>query len=66
MVEPNARSAAEGLELALQKQWNRTAMVEYAQARTWEVVAREVESYLLSRTSRLGICSASDGNRIWP
>lgn len=49
MVEPNTRSVVEGLELALQKQWNRTALVEYAQARTWEVVASEVEEFFAAR-----------------
>ncbi len=49
LVEQNKESMAEGLGLALQKLWNRRALVEYAATRTWDVVASEVENFLESR-----------------
>jgi len=45
-VDPDVTSIAAGLELALRKNWSCEALVRYAQARTWEVVGKEVESYL--------------------
>ncbi len=46
IVEQTVASIAQGLEFALQKQWSRATLVEYARTRTWEVVAAEVERYL--------------------
>jgi glycosyltransferase involved in cell wall biosynthesis len=46
LVEQSIESLAQGLELALQKQWNREALVRHAAARTWDVVAQDVERFL--------------------
>jgi teichuronic acid biosynthesis glycosyltransferase TuaC len=47
-VEQNRESIATGLEFALSKQWERSAIASYARRRTWDDVAIEVENYLLS------------------
>lgn len=49
MVDQNVQSIAAGLESALQRGWDREALVRHARTRTWEVVAEEVECYLSSR-----------------
>jgi teichuronic acid biosynthesis glycosyltransferase TuaC len=49
LVEQNKESIAQGLERALQKQWNHRALVGYAATRTWDLVASEVESFLETR-----------------
>ncbi len=54
LVEQDVPSIAAGLELALNKQWNRAALVRYAGRRTWGVVAEEVEQHLASRASPSG------------
>ena len=54
IVEQNREAIAAGLELALQRRWDREELVRYARTRTWEVVAAEVEHYLASRISGLG------------
>ncbi len=46
IVHQDVRAIATGLEHALRKQWDRTALVEHARARTWEVVAAELERCL--------------------
>ncbi len=48
LVDPEVESAAAGLELALLKNWDSAAMVRYARARTWDVVAEELERYMTS------------------
>ena len=45
MVEQNRAAIAQGLIEALGKKWDRQSIIEYAQKRTWDVVAEEVESY---------------------
>jgi len=49
LADQTADSLAGGLELALQKQWDREYLARYAAARTWDVVAEEVEKFLLAR-----------------
>jgi teichuronic acid biosynthesis glycosyltransferase TuaC len=51
LVEQNKESIAQGLEQALQKHWSRRTLVGYAESRTWDVVAQEVESFLASLSS---------------
>jgi len=45
MVEQNSAAIAQGLIEALSKKWDRRTIIEYAQKRTWDVVAEEVENY---------------------
>lgn len=51
LVEQSVDSLAQGLEQALQQHWNREALVSYAAARTWDVVAQEVERFLEARVT---------------
>jgi teichuronic acid biosynthesis glycosyltransferase TuaC len=51
LVDQSAESIAGGLEQALQKQWDREYLARYAASRTWDVVAEEVENFLLARIS---------------
>jgi teichuronic acid biosynthesis glycosyltransferase TuaC len=48
IVEQTVASIAQGLSLALEKKWNREAIRRYAERRTWDDVAVEVESFLAS------------------
>jgi glycosyltransferase involved in cell wall biosynthesis len=54
LVEQNPADVASGLQLALEKVWDPGALVQYAHARSWDLVASEVEQYLASRVP----CSA--------
>lgn len=49
LVEQGAQPIAEGLEVALRKQWDREGLIRYAASRTWDVVAKEVEDFLRVR-----------------
>lgn len=49
VVEQGLSSIKRGMELALKKQWDRKALAEYAQSRTWDTVAAEVADYFTSR-----------------
>jgi teichuronic acid biosynthesis glycosyltransferase TuaC len=49
LVEPSAQGLIVGLERALQRQWNRNFIACHAHARTWDVVAEEVERYFVLR-----------------
>jgi glycosyltransferase involved in cell wall biosynthesis len=49
LVEPNINAIAEGLEKALRTQWDRNFIARETQARTWDVVAGEVETYFADR-----------------
>ncbi len=49
LVEPNTNAIAEGLERALRTQWDRDFIARETQARTWDVVAGEVEAYFADR-----------------
>ncbi len=51
LVEQNCPAIAAGLEFALEKRWNREALIRQASARTWEVVASEVQKYFTLRLS---------------
>jgi teichuronic acid biosynthesis glycosyltransferase TuaC len=48
LVEPNAQALAEGIELALDRKWDRQTLLRTAESRTWGVVAEEVERYIAS------------------
>jgi len=49
LIEPKIEGLIAGLECALQRQWDRDFIAAHAQARTWEVVAEEVERYFAVR-----------------
>lgn len=49
MVDQTVESIAEGLEVALARQWNRQKIEQYARQRTWDVVAGEVEEFFHSK-----------------
>ena len=52
LVEKDQQALADGLRFALEKNWDRMALVRHAQARSWDRVAAEVEQYLNSRVVR--------------
>jgi glycosyltransferase involved in cell wall biosynthesis len=58
LVDQDVASIARGLEQALERQWDREALVRYAQTRTWDVVAAEVERYLASQIPSRGSSAA--------
>ena len=66
LVDPDVQALVAGLELALQKNWDRAALVRYAQKRTWEIVAAEVEDYLRSRTSQVRRAPADANSQAGP
>jgi teichuronic acid biosynthesis glycosyltransferase TuaC len=49
LVEQRVQPIADGLEVALRKQWDRELLIRYAASRTWDVVAKEVEVFLSER-----------------
>ncbi len=49
LVDQTVESIAGGLELALQKRWDREYLTRYAASRTWDVVAEEMENFLSAR-----------------
>jgi teichuronic acid biosynthesis glycosyltransferase TuaC len=48
LVDEDAQSVADGLCEALERLWDRRALVRYAESRTWQVVAQEVLDYMES------------------
>jgi glycosyltransferase involved in cell wall biosynthesis len=48
LVKQSVESITQGLKTALEREWNRERMIEYARSRTWDVVAEEFERFLLS------------------
>jgi glycosyltransferase involved in cell wall biosynthesis len=54
LVDQDTRALAVALDLALSKEWDREAIVRFAQHRTWDVVADEVETYLQSVLNQFG------------
>jgi teichuronic acid biosynthesis glycosyltransferase TuaC len=48
IVEQTPESISKGISTALQKKWDRDAIRRYAESRTWDDVAAEVEDYLAS------------------
>jgi teichuronic acid biosynthesis glycosyltransferase TuaC len=54
LVDQTVESIAGGLELALQKRWDREYLARYAASRTWDVVAEEVEKFLSARVRAEG------------
>lgn len=52
MVQQDVISIAAGINRALQQEWNRDKIVQYARTRTWDVVAEEVEEYLTRITGK--------------
>jgi teichuronic acid biosynthesis glycosyltransferase TuaC len=63
LVEQNKESIARGLEGALQKRWSHQTLIGYAESRTWEVVAQEVESFLETRIAAERRLTLDSGNR---
>jgi len=59
LVDQDIASIARGLEQALGRQWDREALVRYAQTRTWDVVAAELERYLASQIPPRGSSAPS-------
>jgi len=53
LVEQNVTAIAEALDAALTKRWDRSAIATHAHQRTWEVVAAEVDEYLVSITGNV-------------
>ncbi len=51
LVRQEVQEIAAALEVALIKDWDRRAIAEHAAKRTWQVVAAEVEAFLISVTS---------------
>ena len=49
LVEETPESLAAGLEQALSRSWNREAISRQTRARTWDVVATEVEEVLMTQ-----------------
>lgn len=52
LVEPNAEAIAAGLDAAFKKSWDRNSLVHYAGTRTWDVVAKEMEDFLIEAVMR--------------
>jgi len=42
-------SIAQGLKTAMEREWNRETLIEYARSRTWDVVAEELERFLTAQ-----------------
>jgi teichuronic acid biosynthesis glycosyltransferase TuaC len=51
IVEQSVPSIAGGLNRALQKKWDRAAIRQHAESRTWSDVAKEVSDFLAARIS---------------
>lgn len=49
LVDPNVESLTDGIESALRNSWNRAEIVKYAQSRTWDKVAAEMEEFMADR-----------------
>jgi teichuronic acid biosynthesis glycosyltransferase TuaC len=49
LVEQNCPAIAAGMEYCLKKSWDREALIRHARARTWDVVASEIQNYLSSK-----------------
>lgn len=49
LVEQSAPALSAGLRFALNKKWDRQTLIRHASARTWDVVASEVQDCLISR-----------------
>jgi glycosyltransferase involved in cell wall biosynthesis len=49
LVDRDVSAIAQGLERALAQRWDRDRLVQHARLRTWDVVAKEVEEFLISR-----------------
>ena len=52
LVERNPDSISQGIEVALGKPWDRAAIAQHGQQRTWSRVAEECDSYLRSSCVR--------------
>lgn len=57
VVEQDIASIARGVELAIEKTWDREALVRYARSRTWDTVAEEVEEFLHDRVRTEAVSS---------
>ncbi len=49
LVDQNCPAIAAGLEFSLKKRWDREALIRHAKARTWRVVASEVQNFFDSK-----------------
>jgi glycosyltransferase involved in cell wall biosynthesis len=49
LVEQNVESIAQGLKTAMEREWNRETLIQYARSRTWDVVAEELERFLTAQ-----------------
>jgi teichuronic acid biosynthesis glycosyltransferase TuaC len=61
LVEPNAEAMARGLAQALGTPWDRDFISRHTQARSWDVVAKEVETYFVDRCKELHADADGDG-----
>jgi glycosyltransferase involved in cell wall biosynthesis len=52
LVEQDQKALSDALEFALEKDWDRMALVRHARARSWDRVAAEVDQFLGSRAVR--------------
>jgi teichuronic acid biosynthesis glycosyltransferase TuaC len=52
LVQPNAEAITAGLDAALKKSWDRNNLVYYAASRTWDVVAKEMEEFLVESVEK--------------
>lgn len=53
LVKAKAEAIAQGLEAALETPWDREFIARHTHARTWDVVAEEVEAYFVDRCESL-------------
>jgi glycosyltransferase involved in cell wall biosynthesis len=51
LVEPNVAAMAKGLEDALSKDWDRSAIARFARSRSWNEVAAEMEAFFADQMS---------------
>jgi teichuronic acid biosynthesis glycosyltransferase TuaC len=64
LVEPNAEAIAAGLDAALKKSWDRNKLSYYAATRTWDVVAEEMEEFLVEAVAKNKARISPAGDRI--
>jgi teichuronic acid biosynthesis glycosyltransferase TuaC len=63
LVEQTPESIAAGLDQALSKNWNREEISKRTLARTWEIVASEVEEVFAAQVPRDARCSSDPSER---
>jgi teichuronic acid biosynthesis glycosyltransferase TuaC len=60
LVDQDVESIAQGLELAVTKNWNREVLVRHAASRTWDVVGQDVENFLSERIAASSLLRAGE------